>query len=86
MGGAAVDKRGEFRYHAAVQSDTFPSALPGVQPCGENRKPGENPGRDRRCKRGSALPEAKAGHWETEKAMETQDKIHKRESEDLRGL
>ena len=29
---------------------------------------------------------AKASHWETEKAMETQDNIHKRESEDLRGL
>ena len=33
-----------------------------------------------------SVASVKAGHWETEKAMETQDKIHKRESEDLRGL
>ena len=45
------------------RSDTFPSALPGVQPCGENRKPGEKPGRDRRCKRVMSLSSAKAGHW-----------------------
>ena len=50
------------------------------------REWGSKPRVDQHRKCVGVCPSAKAGHWETEKAMETQDKIHKRESEDLRGL
>ena len=58
-----VDKAWEVRYNFLVQANQISSVSVGVGPPGENRKPGENPGRDRRCKRVSFLPEAKAGHW-----------------------
>ena len=45
-----------------VQVDTAPSARPGVRPGRENRKPGENPGRYRRCQRVWGRSSAKAGH------------------------
>ena len=39
------------------------SASPGVWPGGENRKPGEKPGRYRRCQRVMPRSWVKARHW-----------------------
>ena len=43
------------------------SASAAVRAAGEDREPGENPGRYRRCERGDRRSMVKAGHWETEK-------------------
>ena len=61
--GGRLTNPGVLRTIIPYKSIPCPSAPPGVRPAGEDRKPGESPGRYRRCQRVMPRPSAKAGHW-----------------------
>ena len=53
----------------AHRKTPYASSVPaGVRPAGENREPGENPGRYRRCICRGPYSLTKVSHWETGKA------------------
>ena len=63
-----LDKPAAAYYNTPWKIPYASSAPAGVRPAGEDREPGENPGRYRRCMRRGPYSSAKAGHWETGKA------------------